>query len=170
MARKTNRGTKSFGTWLLENAVTLPEDYELDPSDKVHQPQLIANLAEIATRKRLTPAALKAFVRLVDIWQLTAPEARAIAGISAQRTWLRIKNGDWLGTLNQDQLTRLSAIFGIYKGLHILYSDTLADEWIQRANSGKLFRGQRPIDMMIRGGIPAMIDTRRHIDAKCSGN
>jgi hypothetical protein len=133
-------------------------------------PQILPDLADVATRERLTPAALRGIVKLFDIWKLTNAESYALSGISAERTWRRIKKGDWRGTLTQDNLTRCSAMIGIYKGLHQLYSDPLADEWIRLANSGPLFRGRRPLDAMIGGGISAMIDTRRHIDALCGGS
>lgn len=80
-----------------------------------------------------------------------------------------MKKGEWKGALSQDVLTRASFLIGIYKGLHLLFSDPLADEWVSLPNDGPLFRGQRPIDVMIAGGIPVMLDVRRHIDALRGG-
>jgi hypothetical protein len=81
-------------------------------------------------------------------------------------TWERVKrNAEKAAPLNQDQLTRLSALVGVYKGLHLLFADDLADRWVGLANRGPLFSGQTPIDSMIEGGIPQMIDVRRHVDA-----
>jgi hypothetical protein len=44
-------------------------------------------------------------------------------------------------TLRQEELTRISHIVGIYKVLHILLPDELADRWITHPNDNRLFRG-----------------------------
>ena len=72
-------------------------------------------------------------------------------------------------TLSQDQLTRVSALVGIYKGLHLLFSDGTADEWIRRENRGPLFDRRTPIQAMIEGGIPRMLEVRRYVDAVRGG-
>ena len=67
--------------------------------------------------------------------------------------------------MSQDQLTRVSALVGVYKGLHLLFADETADEWARRPNRGPLFDRETPIEAMIEGGIPRMLDVRRYIDA-----
>lgn len=121
--------------------------------------------AEEVERRRYTPTALKAYLALVDKWELSGVQAAALLAVSTS-TWERIKrNAEKAAPLNQDQLTRLSALVGIYKGLHLLFADELADKWVGLANRGPLFGGQTPVDSMIEGGIPQMIDVRRHVDA-----
>ena len=44
-----------------------------------------------------------------------------------QSTLDRMKRGS-RPTLSQDQLTRVSALVGVYKGLHLLFADETADE------------------------------------------
>ena len=87
----------------------------------------------------------------------------------SDRTWFRIKAREWTGTLSQDALTRISALVGVYKGLHLLFSDPLADEWVRRPNTDPLFGGITPVDFMIKGGIPAMLETRGYVDALRGG-
>ena len=124
-----------------------------------------AVFADEAERRRYTPTALKAYLGIVERWALNGAQAAALLAVSTS-TWERIKrNTDKAAPLNQDQLTRLSALIGIYKGLHLLFADGLADRWAGLANRGELFGGQTPIDSMIEGGIPQMIDVRRHVDA-----
>ena len=124
-----------------------------------------AVFAEEVERRRYTPAALRAYLAIVDKWGLSGAQAAALLAVSTS-TWERIKrNAEKAAPLNQDQLTRLSALVGIYKGLHLLFADDLADRWVGLANRGALFSGQTPIDSMIEGGIPQMIDVRRHVDA-----
>jgi hypothetical protein len=128
-----------------------------------------ANLADTATRERLTPAAVEGLVRLAEIWRLTSAEACALLGDVSERTWFRMKKGEWSGTLSQDALTRLSALVGIFKGLRLLFSESLSDEWVRLQNKGALYGGRRPLDAMIEGGIPKMLEVRRHIDALRGG-
>jgi hypothetical protein len=80
-----------------------------------------------------------------------------------------MKKGEWEGVLSQDTLTRISALVGIFKGLHLLFSQPLADEWVRLPNKSSPYRGHRPLDMMFQGGIPAMLDVRRHVDAMRGG-
>ena len=48
-------------------------------------------------------------------------------------------------------------------------SDPLADDWVRLPNQGPLFAGRRPLDLMRAGGIPAMLEVRRHVDALRGG-
>lgn len=115
-------------------------------------------------RRRLTPAALIAMRSLMACWKLRSAEGSALLGVSPS-TWDRIVANRWDQTLSQDQLTRVSAVVGVFKGLHLLFADDMADRWIRLRNRGPLFENRAPIEAMIDGGIPAMLDIRRHIDA-----
>jgi hypothetical protein len=127
------------------------------------------NLADAATRERLTPAAVEGVVRLAEIWRLTSADICALLGGVSERTWFRMKKGVWPGALSQDMLTRVSALVGVFKGLRLLFSEPLSDEWVRLPNKGPLYRGRRPLDAMIEGGIPKMLEVRRHIDALRGG-
>lgn len=127
------------------------------------------NLSDASNRKRLTRSAVAGMVRLAEIWRLTGPEVCALLGDVSERTWFRMKKGEWSGTLSQDTLTRISALVGIFKGLQLLFSRPLADEWVRLPNKGPLYGGRRPLDAMIEGGIPKLLEVRRHIDALRGG-
>ncbi len=129
----------------------------------------LPNLADPATRARLTPAAVGGVVRLAEIWQLSNAEICALLGDVSERTWFRMKKGEWSGTLSQDTLTRISALVGIFKGLRLLFSQPLSNEWVRLPNKGPLYGSRRPLDAMIAGGIPKMLEVRRHIDALRGG-
>jgi Protein of unknown function (DUF2384) len=124
--------------------------------------------ADENARARLTPAALEAARNLAKAWDATGDEMAALLGVSAS-TWDRIKASAWGQALSQDQLTRASAIIGIFKGLHLLFADSMADRWIRLRNSGPLFGNRTPIETMIEGGIPVMIEVRRYVDALRGG-
>ena len=119
-------------------------------------------------RQRLTATAVKAVVRLVAAWKGSNADGATLLGVS-ESGWDRIKAGRWDGVLSQDQLTRASALIGVYKGLHLLFVDDMADRWPRLANKGPLFEGMSPIEAMIDGGIPRMIETRHYIDALRGG-
>jgi hypothetical protein len=121
-----------------------------------------------ADRRRLTGAAVKAVLRLVDAWGGSNAEGAALLGVS-ESTWDRMKGGKWDGTLSQDQLTRASALIGVFKGLHLLFADDMADRWPTLVNRGPIFDRKTPIQAMIEGGIPRMIETRQYIDALRGG-
>ena len=68
-----------------------------------------------------------------------------------------------------DRLTRVSLLVGLFKALHILYSDALADRWVHMPNTNRLFGGATPLHYMLRGGLPAMLTVRRLLDARRAG-
>jgi hypothetical protein len=119
-------------------------------------------------RARLTSVALKAFIALSEHWDLTGAEAAALLGVS-ESTWDRIKRGTWGQPLSQDQMTRASAAIGLYKGLKLMFADDMSDRWPKLPNSGPIFQRKSPIEAMIEGGIPAMLEVRRYIDAVRGG-
>lgn len=123
---------------------------------------------EKGARDRLSGTALKAFRRLCEFWNLNNAEAAALLGVS-QSTWDRMKTSKWVGELTQDQLTRVSALVGVYKGLHLLFADAMADRWPKLANKAPLFERVSPVEAMIEGGIPRMLETRQYVDALRGG-
>ena len=123
--------------------------------------------ADERDRARLSEVALKAFLALIKAWDLSNADASSLLGVSPS-TLDRMKRGS-RPTLSQDQLTRVSALVGVYKGLHLLFADETGDEWARRRNSGPLFERVTPIQAMIEGGIPRMLEIRRYVDAVRGG-
>lgn len=131
-------------------------------------PRGLQTFAADGDRGRLTGAAVKAVLRLADAWGTSNAEGAALLGVS-QSTWDRMKAGTWEGTLSQDQLTRASALIGLFKGLHLLFANDLADRWPKLENRAPVFDRLSPVDAMIRGGIPRMLEARQYIDALRGG-
>ena len=121
-----------------------------------------------ADRARLSKVALKAYKRLVEQWGMTGQQSAALLDVSTS-TWERLKQDGKDKSLNQDQLTRISAMVGIYKGLHLLFADDMADRWPKLDNRGPLFARMSPIESMMKGGIPQMLEVRRYVDAVRGG-
>lgn len=128
----------------------------------------LQTFAAEADRARLTGAAVQAFGRIAGFWDLTNAEAAAVLGLS-QSTWERAKRGAWRESLSQDQLTRASAVIGIFKALRLLFADDMADRWPNLPNRNPLFGGLTPVAAMIEGGIPRLLDIRRYLDAVRGG-
>jgi uncharacterized protein (DUF2384 family) len=112
--------------------------------------------------------AVKAMVRLFAAWKISVPDSAMLAGVSP-RTWNRMKAGTWSASLSQDQMMRASGLVGVYKGLHLYFSDELADQWVQMPNQGNLFNGSTPAAFMVSGGLPAILRVREYIDALRGG-
>ena len=121
-----------------------------------------------ADRTRLTPTAITAIKNLAKTWRLTRDETAKLLTLSPS-TWDRMLQQPEKAALNQDQMTRISALIGIFKGLHLLFADEMADRWPRLKNAGPLFNEHTPIEVMLDGGIPTMLEVRRHIDALRGG-
>ena len=125
-----------------------------------------ANLSDTATRKRLSPAGIKAFLRIAQKWGVKDQDARALLGGISSGSFYALKKAPARRTLDQDALTRISLLIGIFKALNILYSQRLADAWVTLANSNPIFRGSTPLDYILRLGMPGMIEVRQLLDAR----
>ena len=132
------------------------------------EPAVLVDLNSRAERERLSKAALTGFFKLAAAWQLREEDARELLGGLSSSTWYDWKkNPDRV--LEVDRITRVSYLLGIYKALHILYGDKLADEWISLANKNVIFSGQTPLAFMQAGGLHAMQTVRKLLDARRGG-
>jgi hypothetical protein len=105
---------------------------------------------------------------LIDAWQIRDEAARQLLGGVSNGVYYQLKR-DKKKTLDQDRLTRISLLLGIFKALNILYSRKLADAWINLPNSNPMFEGGAPLAYMIRGGVPALVRVRQLLDARRGG-
>ena len=133
-----------------------------------YEPLPLVDLGTRAARERLSPAALKAFFTIMARWKVRDEDARALLGGVTNGPFYEMKRHPDR-TLDTDRLTRVSYLVGIFKALGILHSDALADAWVQRPNTNPLFAGLTPLDYMIRGGLPAIQNVRRLLDARRAG-
>ena len=127
-----------------------------------------ANLSSRDVQKRLGPSAVKAFLKIRDLWELRDEDARQLLGGISNGAFYELKRKA-RGTLDQDRLTRISILTGIFKGLNILYSKKLADRWIQLPNENPMFEGETPLTYMIKGGLPSMVRVRQLLDSRRGG-
>ncbi len=126
-----------------------------------------ANLADRPTRERLSQSAMDGFFRIAERWGVSREEKCALLGGLQPSTLHRLQTGAGLRTF--DELTRVSYLVGIYKALHIVFPPELADAWLCRANDNPLFRGSRPLDYLLRTGIPGFQQVRSLLDGYRGG-
>jgi hypothetical protein len=126
------------------------------------------DLSRKGVQERLSRSAIPAFFKLIEAWQVRDEAARQLLGGVSNGVYYQLKRVK-KKTLDQDKLTRISLLLGIFKALNILYSRKLADAWINLPNSNPMFEGEAPLVYMIRGGVPALVRVRQLLDARRGG-
>jgi antitoxin Xre/MbcA/ParS-like protein len=137
------------------------------PSSRFELPQVV-DLSSKRERERLSRSALRGFFKMMERWKIRDEDARELLGglsSSAHYDWK--KNTDRV--LDVDRIMRISYLTGIYKALHILYGDKLADEWVKMPNTNAIFGGSTPLAYMMAGGLLAMQTVRKLLDARRGG-
>jgi uncharacterized protein (DUF2384 family) len=130
--------------------------------------QNVPDLTDLQTRKRLSPAAVGAFFKIVENWELRNEDARALLGGVSHGRFYELKS-EHKGVLTQDELTRISFLIGIFKSLNILFSRQLASRWISRPNSNPMFNNSPPLQLLIQSGMPGLMGVRRLLDGRRGG-
>ena len=132
-----------------------------------------ADLSSRAVQEKLSPVAIRAFFRLASHWKLRDEDARGLIGGISNGSFYQLKRSaaktSDAKTLDQDKLTRVSLLVGIFKALNILYGTKLADAWVQLPNANPVFGGQTPLACMLKGGMPSMLRVRQLLDARRGG-
>jgi uncharacterized protein (DUF2384 family) len=126
------------------------------------------DLTDGATRKRLSPAAIEAFFRIVEKWELRNEDAMALLGGISHGRYYTLKKTR-RGILTQDELTRVSLLIGIFKALNILFSPRLANQWVARPNTNPMFHEAPPLTALTQRGVPGMLGVRRLLDSRRGG-
>jgi hypothetical protein len=133
-----------------------------------YEPSPLVDLADRDERARLSPAGVRTFFKIMERWKVRDEDARALLGGVSNGPFYEMKKNPER-VLDTDKLVRISYLIGIFKALNILYSETLADEWIRLPNSNRIFGGQTPLAYVVKGGQPAMQIVRRLLDARRGG-
>jgi hypothetical protein len=116
-------------------------------------------------RERISPAAVRLFLRVSDLWQLAVDQRRILLGDISRPTYHNWQNGK-VRTLTRDQLERISLVLGIHKGLKLLFADEAsARRWFTSTNRDLPFGGQSPLKRILHGSIDDLYLVRRYIDA-----
>ena len=108
-------------------------------------------------------AGLTAFFSIAEEWELDNDQQRLLLGSPGRTTFFEWKKNKQ-GHLSRDALDRLSYILGIYKALHILFSDRTALQWLRNPNIDPQFNGRSPLEYLVTGQLVALADVRRYLD------
>ncbi|MBI1876298.1 MAG: DUF2384 domain-containing protein [Acidobacteria bacterium] len=127
-----------------------------------------ADLSNRDVQERLSHAAIPAFFKLAEAWGLRDDPARQLLGGVSNGFFYQLKGGR-KKTLDQDRLTRISLLLGIFRALNILYNRKLADAWVNLPNANPMFGGEPPVTYMIKGGVPALSRVRQLLDVRRGG-
>jgi hypothetical protein len=127
-----------------------------------------ADLSSKSVQNRLSGPAIQAFFKITEAWGLRDESARQLLGGVSNGMFYQLKRGQ-KKILDQDKLTRISLLIGIFKALNLLYSPKLADSWINLPNANPIFQGEPPLLYAIKGGVPALMRVRQLLDARRGG-
>jgi hypothetical protein len=144
--------------------MALPQTY---PATRF-EPSPLVDLSAKTERERLSPSAIRAFFNIMAKWKVRDEDARRLLGGVSNGPFYEMKKHPER-VLDTDKLLRISYLVGMFKALNILYSEALADAWVQRSNTGRIFNGATPLAYMIKGGLPALQTVRRLLDARRGG-
>ena len=118
------------------------------------------------TRRDYAGPALRAFFKISEQWALTTDQERVLLGSPGRSTFFRWKR-DLAGQLPRDVLERISYVLGIYKALHVIFSnDRQADGWVNRPNATPLLGGRSALDRMLGGQVADLLVVRQYLDAQ----
>lgn len=110
-------------------------------------------------KRALDRAAGLDFLKVANAWQLDDGQARRLLGISG--TMLRqLREGDHV-QLTPEELTKISILVAISKGLTVLYGVKRGDKWVHRPNSNPLFEGAEPLKYMLKEGVDGLVKVRQ---------
>ncbi|MFK8076622.1 MAG: antitoxin Xre/MbcA/ParS toxin-binding domain-containing protein [Granulosicoccus sp.] len=119
--------------------------------------------------EKISTAALRTFLKIIDAWGLSQNEAMTILGYdeNTRSTYFKWKRKPHSVKLQKEKLERLSYIFGIYKALQVLLpNESSADAWVKKPNSAPLFNGDTALNRMLSGNVADLYVVRRYLDAE----
>jgi hypothetical protein len=123
----------------------------------------IPDISRPEVRERLSKAAINGFFAIMEAWGIPMQQACQLLGGVPRASTFKLKNSQT--TLNFDELTRVSYVVGIYQALHALLPEKHANEWFTRQNDVPFLQGETPLEYAVRGGIPALEQIRKMLDA-----
>jgi hypothetical protein len=132
-------------------------------------PVKLVDFSEKKDREEYTPAGAHAFFNIMEEWKVKDTDARELLRGLGNGPFYELKRNPEGKVLDSERLYRISYIIGIYKALRILYSADLANRFVHLPNSNRMFNGSTPLEYMKKGGLLAMQNVRRLLDARRGG-
>jgi uncharacterized protein (DUF2384 family) len=112
------------------------------------------------------PVELDAFFKMAERWRLSTEDQILLLGSPGRSTFFKWKKET--SSLPTDTRERLSHLLGIWKSLHILFTnDSQAEDWIHRSN--RYFDGASALEVMLEGSVASIYRVRHYLDAQRGG-
>jgi|GEM_PF-1719724 len=114
---------------------------------------------------RLTPTAIKVYIRVMDMWKIQTQDRWRLLGGTPPFNLERYIgwNPETDVALTEDQILRISALMKVARALRTLTSAEHEAHWIKSPNKSQLTRGKSMLQYMIDGGLPAIIDVYKYL-------
>jgi Protein of unknown function (DUF2384) len=136
-------------------------------------PASAADRFSAANRRRLSGPAIRTFVNIADLWQLTEQERLLSLGLpsrSAYYGWVRAGRAGADLTLPLDALLRISILLGIHRALGALHQTPReAVDWLRCPHDSAVFAGRAPIDLITDGTQDGLLAVRGFLGAAQTG-
>ena len=126
-------------------------------------------LSSRQSRARLTPSAVDGFAAIMKAWKIGDEDARGLLGGVSSDFYTAMQGAGFHEELPDEILIRISYLIGIFKALHTVFGNRLADAWMTRPNTNSMFKGTTPLAYCLEHGILGMRNVRRLLEARCQG-
>lgn len=125
----------------------------------------LASLHNPKVRETMSGSAIRLFLKLADLWDLSVDHRCVLLGGISRQTYHNWQNGK-VRVLSRDQLERVSLLLGVHKALKLIFTDAAASlRWLQNANTDFPFAKESPLDLALRGSVNDLYALRRYLDA-----
>lgn len=119
--------------------------------------------------EKLGAPSIRVFFQLSKVWSLSVGEQAQILKTEVQilEEWRRRAAAHKSVPLDLDTITRLGALFGIFRSLELLFrDDELRVAWLRTPNSGLVFNGRSAIDLMTSSDDGGLYDVYNYLRSK----
>lgn len=124
-------------------------------------------------RARVSGPGLRTLLNVAHVWELDFAEIRMLLGLPTAaefQVWYDAARANQPLVLESEVLMRISAVLGIYRSLHLLEgTDDEGLKWLRSVNREIPFSGKAPLELMLAGFEPGLMDVRGYLLAKEHG-
>lgn len=114
--------------------------------------------------------ALKAVLNILDKWQCSTEEKKALLGIDADSTFFKYQRSPEKARVSKDMLERLSYLLNIHGALRILFSATDSIYgWVRKPNGHPFYAGRSAMDVMLQGRVVDLYDVMSRLNSERGG-
>lgn len=121
----------------------------------------------------MSGSGLRTLLNVARVWELDVSEIRVLLGLPTAtgfQVWSDAARADQALIVEADVLLRISAVLGIYRSLRMLEgTDAEGLNWLRSINREIPLSGRAPLELMLTGFEPGLMDVRGYWLAKEQG-